>query len=193
MNVRRMSATTFSLAVLIIGLYFLVPEIRHILPKNVWYSFYGRLPSQYYIGKYHSFILSASAWLMVVVGIIDAILSNRVALNLLPSFRVSIILIISIIVFLFIPANNYIFWGLIYIASILGILWTFRVIILNNHPGGKKLIPFIKEIKKGVGYGGNHISDRYTVFGISIILAGVYVILLVSFAFYVIAYRNRFV
>jgi len=193
MNVRRMSATTFSLAVLIIGLYFLVPEMRHILPNNVLYSFYGRLPSQYYIGKYHSFILSASAWLMVVVGIIDAILNSRVVFYLLSSLKVPIVLGIAVIIFLFIPVNNYIFWGLVYIASILGILWTFRIIILNNHPGSKKLIPFIKEIKEGVGYGGNHISDRYTVFGISIILSGVYVILLVSFAFYVIAYRNRFV
>jgi len=193
MNVRRMSATTFSLAVLIIGLYFLVPEMRHILPKNVWYSFYGRLPSQYYIGKYHSFILSTSVWLMVVVGIIDAILNSRVAFYLLSSLKVPIVLGIAVIIFLFIPVNNYIFWGLVYIASILGILWTFRIIILNNHPGGKKLIPFIKEIKEGVGYGGNHNSDRYTIFGVSIILAGVYVILFVSFAFYVIAYRNRFV
>jgi hypothetical protein len=193
MNVRRMSATTFSLAVLIIGLYFLIPEMRHILPNNVLYSFYGRLPSQYYIGSYHSFILSASAWLIVVVGIIDAILYNRVALNLLPSFKVSIVLIISIIVFLFIPVNNYIFWGLVYIALILGILWIFRMVILNNHPSGKKLIPFIKEIKEGVGAGANHISDRYTVFGVSILLTGVYVILLVSLIVYVIAYRNRFV
>jgi len=193
MNVRKMSATTFSLAVLIIGLYFLLPEMKHILPNNVWYSFYGRLPSQYYIGKYHSFILSASAWLIVLVGIIDAILNNRVALNLLSSLKVPIVLSIAVIIFLFIPVNNYIFWGLVYIALILGILWIFRIIILNNHPGGKKLIPFIKEIREGVRYGGNHISDCYTVFGVSILLTGVYVILLVSFAVYVIAYRNRFV
>jgi len=193
MNVRRMSATTFSLAVFIIGLCFFVPEMRHILPNNVLYSFYGQLPSQYYIGKYHSFILSASAWLIFVVGIIDAILNNRVAFYLLSSLKVPIVLGIAVIIFLFIPVNNYIFWVLVYIALIFSVLWTFRVIILNNNPGGKKLIPFIKEIKEGVGYGGNNISDRYAVFGVSIILAGVYIILLVSFTFYVIVYRNRFV
>jgi len=192
MSVRKISATTFSLIVLVIGLYFLLPEIWRNLPNKVWYLFYGRFPPQYYIGNYHSFILSASAWLIVVVGIIDAILNNRIALNLLSSLKVPIVMCISIIALLFVPVNNYIFWGLVYIVLILAILFIFRKIILNNHPGGKKFILFIKEIKTGAGTGGNHISDRYTVFGISILLAGVYILLLVSFVVYLIVYWGMF-
>jgi hypothetical protein len=128
MSVRKISATTFSLIVLIIALNFLLPGMRRVLPDSVWYLFYERFPPQYYIGSYHSFILSASAWLIVVVGVIDAILNNRVALDLLSPLRVPIVL-------------------------------SMAIIILNNHPGGKKLMKFIREIKEDVGTGNNHISD----------------------------------
>ena len=192
MNVRTATATTFSLIVLIVGLYLLIPEIRHTLPPEMWRTLNKWFHSQYYIGVYHSFILFASAWFIVIVGIIDVILNNRVAVALLLSLNVPIILSIITIILLFFPVNVYIFWGMVYISLILGILWTFRKIISNNHREGQKLIPFIKEIKTGVGTGRNHISDRYIVFGISILLTGVYILLLVSFVIYVIVYWGMF-
>jgi hypothetical protein len=188
MNVRRTTITTFSIIAVICGFCFLIPEVRHILPNQARRLSY----KQYYIGGYHSFILSASAWLIAAVGIIDAILNNRVALDLLSSLNIPIVLIITTFIFLFIPVNDYIFWGLIYIVLIFGIFWTFRKFVSNNHPGSRRLIRFIKEIRVGIAEGSNHISDRYTVFGISILLAGVYALLIVSLVIYVITYWGMF-
>ena len=193
MNVRKTTGTTFSLIVLIVGVYFLLSASRHILPLEVLRLIDKRFYSQYYIGKYHSFLQFVSAWLIVVVGIVDVILNNRVNFALRFSFNIPIILSIPMIIFIFIPLiNAYLFWGLIYVILILGVFWTFKKFITNNHNGRLKLIPFIKEIMNGVGSGSNHISDRYIVFGISILLIGVYTLLLVSFVIYVITYWSMF-
>ena len=193
MNVRKISSTTFSLILLIVGLCFFIPKILHILPYEVWHIIDRRFSSQQYIGIHHSFILTFSVWLIVVVGAIDAIFQNRVMLKLLFSFNVPVVLGIPIMLFVFIPSiNDYLFWGLFYFTLIFGIYWTFRKFISNNYPGGQKLILFIKNIKTGTATGDNHILDRYTVFGISILLIVVYTLLLVSFVVYVVTYWRMF-
>lgn len=193
MNVRKTTATTFSLVVLIIGLYLLIPVIQRALPYEVWHIIDERFYQKHSISGFYSSILSISVWLIVVVGIFDAILNNRVALALLSSLNIPVILGIIVIIFTSIPSvNNYLFWGLLYTTTILGIYWTFRKFITNNHPKGQKLIPFIQKIKLGVETGSGHISDRYTVFSISILLTGVYVLLIVSFVVYVVAHWGMF-
>lgn len=187
MNVRETTPVTLSLIVLIIGFSLLIPLIQRSLPYEVWRFFEGRSYALYYIGGFHAFMTKAAVWLVIIVGFIDAILKNRAALSMLSSLNIPIALGIPILRLVFIPVSAHIFWGLFYVAAIIGVYWTFRKFIGNNHPGGQKLIPFIKGIKAGAGSGSTHVSDRYAVFGVSLFLVAFYALLIVSFAIYVIA------
>jgi len=193
MNVRKTAATTnLALIVLIIGLSFLIAWIWRSLPYEIWRFFMGRSQWIYYIGWFHGFITKTAMWLIIIVGIIDAILKRRGVLSAFSSLNVPIVLGVPVVLFVFIPVSAYIFLGLCYVAAIIGVYWTFRKIIGNNQSGGQKLIPFINSIKTGAGTGTNHISDRYTVFGAALVLAVFYALLLVSFAIYVIENLNMF-
>lgn len=192
MNVRKTTSVTLSLLVLIVGLGFLLPLIQRSLPYEIWRFFEEKFYSLDNIDGVHAFMIKTAIWLIIIVGIIDAILKSRAAFSVLSSLNIPIVLGIPILVFIFIPVSSYIFWGLFYVVVIIGVYWTFRKLIGNNYSGGQKLIPFTKGIKSGVGTESGHVSDRYVVFGMSVFLAVFYSLLLVSFAVYVIANWSMF-
>jgi len=186
MNVRRMSATTISLIVVIVCIFYFILEMPRAFPNDA----FRVINERYLIGNYHSFIISSAIWLICIVGIIDSILKKYVAMTVVYSFFIPIVLFSIIFSITIYPVNSYIIWGIIYIVLILGIYIIFRWFIPNNYPGGIKLLQFIKQITSGVGRGSNHIIDRYTVFIISMLLVMVYALLLVSFVIYVITFRS---
>jgi len=187
MNVRKTAiGTNLALIVLIVGLCFLIPWIWRSLPYGIKQFFMGRSNSIYYVGVFHGFVTKTAMWLIIIVCIIDAILKKRGALSAFSSLNIPIVLGIPVVIFVFIPVSAYIFWGLCYIASIIGVYWSFRKIIGNNQSGGQKLISFIISIKAGAGTGYNHISDHYIVFIAALVLVTFFALLLVSFANYAI-------
>jgi hypothetical protein len=194
MNVRKTTGTTFSLVVLIVGLSYLFPVIMNALPGEVAYTLVGRFHPQYEVGSYHVFIINAAIWISIVAGIIDAILNNRIAFSLLSSLNIPLVMAIPAIIIAVIPAANiYMFWGLFYVIVILGVYWTFRKVVKNNHSSAQKLIPFIKDIKMGGGMPSGHKSDHYIVFGVSALLIAVWAILILSALVFVIANWQAFV
>jgi len=183
-NVRKITGTTVSFLMWIIAVYFLFPRILNALPYEAVDTLEWRFHPQYVSG-YDTFIIFAAIWVMVAAGVIDSILNNRVALGLLASFNIPLVLAIPVIILAFIhPVNEHIFWCVLYVTVILGIYWTFRKIIANNHPSGQKLIPFIKDIKTGGGVPGGHASDHYTVFVFSLFLIALQMTLIISMIIY---------
>jgi uncharacterized membrane protein len=91
------------------------------------------------------------------------------------------------------PVNPYMFWAVLQVSATIGAYWMFRKIIRNNRPGGQKMIPFIKEIKTAGGIPKGHISDHYGVFGMSLLLIAVYVLLLISLIIFAATYWDAFV
>jgi hypothetical protein len=85
------------------------------------------------------------------------------------------------------------FWAVLQVSAVIGVYWTFRKLIRNNHPDGRKMIPFIKEIKTAGGIPRGHISDHYGIFGMSLFLIAVYVLLLLSLIIFAATYWGAFV
>ncbi|MDR2903221.1 MAG: hypothetical protein LBU77_01755 [Clostridiales bacterium] len=195
MNVRKTSETTLSLVVLLIGLYILFPIIMRELPNEIVYTVLGRFNSQIYSTEFYPAIVKFAFYTIFAVGILDAILCHRVAFRLFASLNISIVLGVAIIVTTLMPIPNpYIFWAVIQVVAIIGVYWTFRKLIHNNHSGGQKMIAFIKTIKAGAERNNNtHISDHYTVFGVSVFLIGLYSALVVSLLVFVVTHRTMFV
>lgn len=171
MSVRKAAVTTFWLIVFFAALSLLIPVIRNALPHEIIYPLETHLHPQYEIGEFYSFIVNLAIWAAIVAGTIDAVLNNRDLFTLPKSYTVLIVLAIPVIIAACIPSSSiYIFWAFSQIMSIIGLYWTFRKFICNNHQGGQKLIPFIKEIKSIGGSPIGHISDHYVVWGVSLML-----------------------
>jgi len=194
MNVREVSRTTLSLIIFTIGVVYLNPILKYVFPYmfnnqivNVFfYTLAERLHPQNYLGWYYPFIVNVAILIIILIGMLDAILKNRVAFGLLFSLDIPIILCCSVIIMAFIPlVNLYVFWGALQLAVIIGIYWMFRRIMQNIYSKGQKMIPFVKEIKMGGGKPICHVFDHYTVFGSSLLLLAVYTMLLLSFLVYV--------
>jgi len=199
MNVRKVSKTTFSLIVLIVGLIYLLPVIRYALLYGEFYTLGNRLYELYYLGGYYlggyyPFIVNAAIWIMIVAGMLDVIMRNKVAFDVLSSLNIPITVSIPVIIAALFPSVDLImFWGILQLAVILGIYGTFRKIIRNNHTNGQKMTPFIKKIKTAGGRPNGHIYDHYVVFGTSLLLLAVYALLVLSFLIYVATHWQAFV
>jgi hypothetical protein len=191
MNVRKASATTLSLVVLIIGLCILFPIIMRSLPYEAVYTLADRFHPQYYFSRYFPFIVKIAIWIIIAAGLLDAIMRHKIAFGLFSSLNVPFMLCIPVFIITFIPpVNPYMFWGAMQVIAIIGVYWTFRKLIRNNHSGGQKLIAFIKEIGTGGGSHSGHISGHYAVFCISILLIAVCVLLIISMLLFVVTHRN---
>lgn len=194
MYVRKMSTTTISLIVLAVGLYFLIPVIYNALPYEMRYILNRQLdPSPYYIEKYHSVIISAAFWSVVIAGIIDSVVRSRVALELFSSFAVPFILIIPIIIIAIMPSVNvYMFWGLLYVIMIWGVYRTFRMLIGNYRPARQKLVHFIRTINSNQRSVNSHAADLYLAVGTSLSLLGVGALLFFSLVVYAVVHWRSF-
>jgi len=193
MAVRKATGTTVSLIVFIVGIVYFLPIIRNTLPYQWFYTLTGRMYPQYAIGGFYPLAVKTAIWIILVVGILDAILRNKIALGFLSSLNIPIVLSIPVIITAFIPrANLYLFWAILQFAVIIGIYWTFRKIMHNNHPGGQKLIPFIKEIKDVGGAKNRHISDHLTVWVTCLLLLAVFSTAVISFVVYIATHWSLF-
>jgi len=195
MSVRKAAGTTFWLIVLFVGFSFLIPIIRSKLPSEIIYPLLLRLHPQYYTRSYFPFVVNLAMWAAVVVGTIDAILNSRCHFALLlQSYNVLIVMAIPVIITAVIPSVSLpMFWGVLQVAAVIGTYWTFRKHIHNNHKGGQKLIPFIKEIKILGGTPAVHISDHYAVWGTSLLLIGLYALQVVSLIVFICINWNSFI
>ena len=163
MSVRKAAGTTFWAIVLFVGLSFLIPVIKTEFPYEIIYPLMARLHPQNYMSGYYPFIVNLAMWAAIIAGTIDAILNNRKHLELLKSYNVLIVMAVPVIIAACIPSvRMQMFWGVLQFVAIIGTYWTFRKFIHNNHESGKKLIPFIKEVKTLGGPHVGHISDHYT-------------------------------
>jgi len=194
MTVRKATGTTVSLVVLIVGIVYLLPVIKNSLPYEVFYTLDERMFPQFVHGSFTFFIVKTAIWLIIVVGIFDAILRNRVALGLLSSLNIPIVMSLPVIITAFIPqANIYIFWTVLQISVIIGIYWAFRKTIRNNHSGGQKMIPFVKEIKNFGGMHSGHVSDHFSVWVVSLLLLVVFAVTIISLLVFLAIHWNAFV
>lgn len=194
MSVRKVAGTTSWLIVLFVGFSFLVLAIRKELPSDIVRPVLLRLHPQYYMGSYFPFIVNLAMWAAIVVGTIDVILNNRNHIELLKSYNVLIAMAIPVIITAIIPSVSMsMFWGIFQVAAVIGTYWTFRKFIHNNHKGGQKLIPFIKEIKALGGTPTGHVSDHYAVWGASLLLICLYALQVISLIVFVGVNWNSFV
>lgn len=194
MSVRKTAGTTFWLLVLFVGFSFLIPVIKTELPYEIIYPLMARLQPQNYMGGYYPFVVHLAMWAAIIAGTIDVILNNRNHLELLKSYNVLIVMAVPVIIAAFIPSvGMQMFWGVLQLTAIIGTYWTFRKLIHNNHKGGQKLIPFIKEIKTLGGLPIGHISDHYTVWGVSLLLIALYALQVISLIVFVCTNWNSFV
>ena len=194
MSVKKATGTTISLIVLVVGTIYLIPIIISVLPYRAFFPLDARAYSHYPIGGYYPFSMKATIWIIVGVGILDAILRRKVAFGLLSSLNIPIIMSIPIIITEFIPqASFYIFWVIMQITAIVGIYWSFRKIIRNNHPYGQKLFSFIKKSNHPGAERTGHVSDHYVVWGVSLLLFIVYIILIIAFLFFMITHWGMFI
>ena len=186
MTVRKATGTTISLIILIAGLAYLLPLAVNSLRYEVNSTIYGRMYLLDNFGGPYPFVVKAAIWSIIVSGILDAILRNKVALGLFSSLNIPIVMCIPVFIAAFIPpVNSYMFWAVLQLAVILGTYWAFRKTIRNNHSGGQKLIPFIKEIASAGGTPRGHASDHYVVWGASLFLLVVWFVSLIAFVVFV--------
>ena len=194
MTVKRVTGTTISLAALFVGIVFLFPIIMRVLPYKALYPLDERVCSYYSLGGFYPFFIKAAICIIIGAGILDAILRRRVALGLLSSLSVPIVLCIPIVITALIPrANFYMFWLVMQIAVIIGVYWTFRKITYNNYSGGRKLIPFIKGIKNSGSTRNAHVIDHFVVWGVSLLLLIVCIIVIVAFIVFIATHWGKFV
>lgn len=194
MNVRKMTQTTFSLAVLLVGLSILLPRLWRTAPYEFWFPLENRLLTRYYLSGYTLSLFSLSAWLLMAAGLLDAILHRRTVLYVLYSFRAVLCMGVLVLSFaLMSEITFYIYWGLIHLITLVGVNWSFRMLARNNYPGGIKLFSFLKVVFKGMGTGKNNWLDRSVVFLLCILLAVTFVLLLISLGLYVKTYWSMFV
>jgi hypothetical protein len=184
MNVRKTSATTLSMIILTIIFALLLAILQDALPYSVLHSLETRFLSLSDIGAYHSSVLKISIWLIIIVGIIDAVLRNTVALSVLSSFKITLVLAILAIILIFIPVSTSFFWGLMYVIVIIGIYLSFHKLYSNNNHKSRNHMPFLKGVLLYLGSGDGNIWNRYTVVIGSVVLAVFFFLLIISLAFY---------
>lgn len=195
MNVRRASVTTLSIIVLSAGLCILIPVILNTVPYEVQrtleiYFNPNRINTKH-IGGYHIFVIYAAVWLVAVAGMIDSIINSRIAFALFRFFKILIILAVFLVTFALLPTLisqgrlfcEKLFWGLFYVIMILSVYRAFQNLIKNYRPASQKLIPFLKTGRDA----DDPISDYYAVVGMSLVLVGAGVLLVISFVVFMIS------
>ena len=119
-TVKKAAGTTISLIALFVGIVYFSPIIKNMLPSEVFYTLNGRLYPQYSLGSFYPFIVKTAIIIIIAVGILNAIMRNKVAFGLLSSFSIPIIMSIPVIFTAFNPqVNFYMFWAILQIAVII--------------------------------------------------------------------------
>lgn len=184
MNVRKTTATTVSLLVLIAGLHFLFQWVLHRGSNEALVRIIYRISSIASIGNFNVFLLKASFWTVLFINILDTILNNKVVFGVFNAVYIPVFMGGVLIGGVSIPIETHLFIILVYIVAISAVYWSFQKLIKNNHLGGQSLVAFLKEGYNGIKTASGHISDRHVVFHSSVILIALMAILIVSFIVY---------
>ena len=187
MNVRKAASTTFWLTVLFVGTALLLPVLRDALPYEIISALDAQFHPREYIGSAFSFIVEMAVWMMVLAGMLDAILRQKVHLQLLGSFSVVILLSVPTVLAALLPTSH-LFWAAYQLIAILGTYFSFSKLIKINHPSGQGLIAFLKTVKNDGGTPRGHISDHLTVFIASFLLIAVHAAQIVAMVVYLVTY-----
>jgi len=210
MTVRKITKTTLSVIILIIGFVFfrkyyiglllkLLNSLFHI--ENYAFIIIGRLFPQKYIGAYFPALFYFGVMVIIIARIIDAILGHKVALSQLSSFSSPLFLTVLVTIALCINKINILqLWAIFYLCLIICLHSTFKKIILHSEFVGKyanlKLIKgffltikdaVLKVISTGIGNFGNPV-DEITVLSASTVVLLLEVAAVISYGIYLAAY-----
>jgi len=189
MNVRRASLSTLSLIVFFTAVYFLIPVVASIAPQSFVYILFARSSIELLIGSFHANLINLIGWAIIFVGVVDAILRQKVGFMVIGSFIVPILLVaLELLATRVSFSNPIIFLALVYALLILSLYITFRKFRGGNVAHPTKLFAFIKEIKSTKIYD-SHVSDHYIVLAVSTAVAALLMVSLVSFGVFIVSNR----
>lgn len=190
-NVRKMSKTAFSLLFFVI-LFAVLMSLSHSATGGVFYKLNEILSSKRMIGGYHSFIITLSFWILLIAGFIDSALRELKGIYVLTSFIIPIVLCVIVFCISLVGLATYIdirvFWLLYYIGEIICIRVMFNKISYLKEAKPFGMIAFAKGMFKEQDITGTNSTDFFVVFWLRIIIFVDWILLLISFAIYILNY-----
>lgn len=194
MSVRKMSATTISIGVMVGALYFLFLFAVDTLSVGVLERFDEMFVQQHVLVGVNEMILRSCGFLIALTGIVDVILRGENSIAVLSALSVPFLVGICIAILLATPIDVYYFSAGAIILLLLGVYRSFYKMTKNMCGTGIKLTSFVKGLKTGEHKAAKnqsvHALDYYTSLILSTILAAAYYILLIVFATYIIVNRS---
>ena len=190
-TVKEVSRITMTLIIIFCGLIF----IKHWYTVSDYDYFQvvkAFMRTKTSIGGFHSFLITSSFWVLIIVSLVDMILNNYLntsyTLKFLASFKIPFGAICAIGV-LFIPyiglTNIRLFWLFCYIILVICTRCSFALI-----SRGSTLSGFIRKICKNPKLSERSMIDYYVRLAVSVLAFGMFVVMLVSMLIYGIQNRN---
>lgn len=189
MTVRKMAATTFSLVVLLVVWNVFAPIVWNGLPGTITDQLEWRLMG---VTGPNKEIIAGSFSAVVVSAILDSMLRHRVSVSVLVSFLpiITPAAMIGILALALPPTvNEYLFWGLVYLAAIVAASWMSRKIATICQPK-QSFGRFLKMIPQLGGHSSSDTSDRVLTFATALVLLAFDVVMVVFFIVFVVSHRG---
>lgn len=150
MTVRKYSKTTMSLLIIILVLLFFSKKlIEWKFSYDLIVLFLKKIYDYEHLGIWTVLVMKLSVFLIIITGFLNVVVRESVGFEVFYSLRVPIVMCFSLVIAVYLPINNNLFWIIVYIVNIFSVVWSYIISFENCFKYERDIFTFMFEIKEG--------------------------------------------